>query len=118
MKFKTTQSGPVTVIQLQGNLMGGPDASTLNNKLHELVEAGKKHVVIDLHGVQFMNSSGLGLLIGGASTMKNAGGIAQAGKCLREDHGAHQDHQALRPLRELPVRGSRRGERQEVMSLS
>lgn len=74
MKFKTTQSGSVTVIELQGNLMGGPDASTLNNKLHELVEAGKKHVVIDLHGVQFMNSSGLGLLIGGASTMKNAGG--------------------------------------------
>jgi anti-sigma B factor antagonist len=74
MKFKTTQSGPATVIELQGNLMGGPDASTLNNKLHELVEAGKKHVVIDLGKVQFMNSSGLGLLIGGASTMKNAGG--------------------------------------------
>ncbi len=74
MKFKTTQSGPATVIELQGNLMGGPDASTLNNKLHELVEGGKKHIIIDLRGVQFMNSSGLGLLIGGASTMKNAGG--------------------------------------------
>lgn len=74
MKFKTTQSGGVTIITLQGNLMGGPDASSLNSKLHDLVEAGKKLVVIDLKGVQFMNSSGLGLLIGGVSTMKNAGG--------------------------------------------
>ena len=74
MKFTTAQQGNVTVIELEGNLMGGPDASTLNNKLHELVEAGKKQVVIDMTGVQFMNSSGLGLLIGGVSTMKNAGG--------------------------------------------
>jgi anti-sigma B factor antagonist len=54
--------------------MGGPDASTLNGKLHELIDAGKTNVVIDLRGVEFMNSSGLGLLIGGISTMKNAGG--------------------------------------------
>jgi len=74
MKFKTAQQGVVTVIQLEGNLMGGPDASTLNNKLHELVEAGRKRVVIDLAGVEFMNSSGLGMLIGTVSTMKNAGG--------------------------------------------
>lgn len=74
MKSKTTQHGSVTVIALQGNLMGGPDASSLNSQLHELVEAGNKQVVIDMRGVEFMNSSGLGLLIGGVSAMKSAGG--------------------------------------------
>ncbi len=74
MKFKTTHQSGVTVIALEGNLMGGPDATTLNGKLHELIDAGKTNVVIDLRGVEFMNSSGLGLLIGGISTMKNAGG--------------------------------------------
>ncbi len=74
MTFKTTQRGPVTVIELEGNLMGGPDATSLNAKLHELVEGGKKQIVIDLGQVQFMNSSGLGLLIGGVSALKNAGG--------------------------------------------
>jgi anti-sigma B factor antagonist len=74
MKFKTTQQGGATVIHLEGNLMGGPDASTLNNKLHELVDAGRKRVVIDVARVEFMNSSGLGMLIGTVSTMKNAGG--------------------------------------------
>jgi anti-sigma B factor antagonist len=74
MKFKTVQHGPVSVIELEGNLMGGPDATTLNSKLHELIEAGKKNVVVDLGGVQFMNSSGLGQLIAGVRAMKTAGG--------------------------------------------
>ena len=74
MKFRTVQHGPVSVIELEGNLMGGPDATTLNSKLHELIEAGKKNVVVDLGGVQFMNSSGLGQLIAGVRAMKNAGG--------------------------------------------
>ena len=74
MKFTATKQGPVTVIRVDGNLMGGPDASALNSRLHELVEAGTCDVVIDLQDVQFMNSSGLGLLIGGVTAMKNAGG--------------------------------------------
>ncbi len=74
MTFTTVEHGDVTVLKVEGNLMGGPDASALNSRLHELVEAGTRQVVIDLKGVAFMNSSGLGLLIGGASTMKNAGG--------------------------------------------
>lgn len=74
MKFTTTQLNGISVITLEGNLLGGPDASTLNGKLHELVDGGKKHVVIDLKKVGFINSSGLGLLIGGITTMRNAGG--------------------------------------------
>ena len=74
MKLKATQHGPVTVIELEGNLMGGPDAGSLNNKLHEFVEAGKTSVVVDMGGVGFINSTGLGLLIGGVTTMRNAGG--------------------------------------------
>jgi anti-sigma B factor antagonist len=74
MKFRTAQRGTATVIYLQGSLMGGPDASSLNTKLHELVEGGKKNIVIDLDDVKFINSSGLGLLIGGVTALKNAGG--------------------------------------------
>jgi anti-sigma B factor antagonist len=74
MKYKTSAHGSVTVIALEGNMMGGPDATMLNGKLHNLVEAGKKQVVVNLAGVEFINSSGLSQLIAGASLMKNAGG--------------------------------------------
>ena len=86
MKFKSTQQGGVTVIALQGSLMGGPDATELNKKVHELIEGGKKLVVLDLGGVEFINSSGLGMLIACVSALKDAGGrlaIANAsGKIL------------------------------------
>ena len=86
MKSSTGQQGSVTVITLEGNLMGGPDASTLNSSLHTLLEQGKKRVVLDMRGVQFINSSGLGLLIGGVNAMRSAGGslkIAGASEKIR-----------------------------------
>jgi len=54
--------------------MGGPDAVNLNEKLHELIDQGKKNVVVNLSKVKFMNSSGLGMLIGGLTTLRKAGG--------------------------------------------
>jgi anti-sigma B factor antagonist len=74
MKPTVTHHGAVTVISLRGSLMGGPDATALNAQLHQLLTEGKKRIVLDLSAVEFMNSSGLGMLIGGASTLKNAGG--------------------------------------------
>jgi anti-sigma B factor antagonist len=39
-----------------------------------LIENDKTNVVVDLGKVKFMNSSGLGMLIGALTTMKKAGG--------------------------------------------
>jgi anti-sigma B factor antagonist len=86
MKSSVVQQGPATVIALEGNLMGGPDASTLNGQLHQLLEQGKKTVVLDLSNVQYINSSGLGLLIGGVNAMRSAGGslkVAGASEKIR-----------------------------------
>ena len=74
MKIKTTEQYDAVIIELKGNVMGGPDAIELNDLLHKLIEENKKNVVIDLSDVKFMNSSGLGMLISGFTTMKNGGG--------------------------------------------
>jgi anti-sigma B factor antagonist len=74
MSFKTDERYNCVIIEFKGNVMGGPDAIELNTKLHELIDGGKKNVVVDLAKVKFMNSSGLGMLIGGLTTMRNAGG--------------------------------------------
>ncbi|MBN1350639.1 STAS domain-containing protein [candidate division KSB1 bacterium] len=71
------------VLYLSGKIMGGPDAAILNDKLHELVEAGKTKVVADLSKVNWMNSSGLGILISGLTTMKNINGNLKLA-CLTE----------------------------------
>ena len=64
----------IVVLELSGKIMGGPDAATLNEKLHELVESGNTRVVADLSNVNWMNSSGLGILINALTTIRNAGG--------------------------------------------
>ena len=83
MKLSNKEIDGVTVIELEGSVLGGPDAMTLNDMLHTLTEKRKKKIVVDLSGVQGMNSSGLSMLITGLTTMKNAGGdlkIAAASK--------------------------------------
>ncbi|MCH7680464.1 STAS domain-containing protein [candidate division KSB1 bacterium] len=74
MKMIESESGGVVILELSGKIMGGPDATLLNDKLHELIEAGKVKIIANLKGVNWMNSSGLGILIGGLTTMRNNGG--------------------------------------------
>ena len=83
MNYKVSEKYNCVIIELKGNVMGGPDAEIFRDELHKLIEQGKKEVIVDLGNVKFMNSSGLGILIGGLTTMKNAGGelvICQADK--------------------------------------
>ncbi len=74
MSFNVSERYNCVVIELKGNVMGGPDAVSLNEQLHELIEKGQTNVVVNLSKVKFMNSSGLGMLIGGLTTMRKAGG--------------------------------------------
>ena len=74
MSFTISEKYNCVVIEFKGNVMGGPDTVSLNEKLHDLIESGKTNVVVDLAQVKFMNSSGLGMLIGALTTMRKAGG--------------------------------------------
>ena len=74
MKIKTTEKYEAVVLELKGNVMGGDDTKEFNEVLHKLIDDGKTRIVLDLGGVKFMNSSGLGMLIGGLTTMKKAEG--------------------------------------------
>jgi anti-sigma B factor antagonist len=74
MKTKVNERYEAVIIELKGNVMGGEDTKEFNDLLHKLIDEGKKNVVVDLSDVKFMNSSGLGMMIGGLTTMKKAGG--------------------------------------------
>ena len=74
MKVKTIEKYGAVVIELKGNVMGGPEAQEFSDTLHKLIDDNKKNVIVDLAETKFMNSSGLGMLISGYTTMKNGGG--------------------------------------------
>ena len=74
MKAKVTEKYNAVIIELKGNVMGGPEAQEFSDLLKNMLLEGKKNIVIDLADTKFMNSSGLGMLISGYTTIKNSGG--------------------------------------------
>jgi len=74
MKLTSREENGVIILEPKGKIMGGPDATVLHDQLHDLINQKKKQVVIDLAKVEWMNSTGLGILISGLTTLRNNGG--------------------------------------------
>ena len=74
MKLNDREQGNIVILEPKGKIMGGPDASLLHDKLYECIEKGRKKVIIDLAKVDWMNSTGLGILITNYSTLKKSEG--------------------------------------------
>jgi anti-sigma B factor antagonist len=74
MKISREDRGEVTVLRLNGKLMGGPDADTFHGLVKDLVEKGRKQILVDMGSVSWVNSTGLGILISGYHTARNGGG--------------------------------------------
>jgi anti-sigma B factor antagonist len=74
MRIKTSEKYSAVIVELKGNVIGGPETEEFSKLLHSYLDEGKKNIVVDLSNVKFMNSSGLGMLISGFATMKNGGG--------------------------------------------
>lgn len=80
MKLSDRMQDGIVVLEPSGKIMGGPDASLLNDKLHELIEKDSLKVVIDLSGIEWMNSTGLGILISTYTTLRNHDGQLKLAK--------------------------------------
>jgi anti-sigma B factor antagonist len=68
----TMESG-VVVVTPTGRL-NMTAARMLREELHALVEGGGNRLVVDLSGVEFIDSSGLGALLSGLKAARQAGG--------------------------------------------
>ncbi|RKX22582.1 MAG: anti-sigma factor antagonist [Candidatus Zixiibacteriota bacterium] len=74
MKLTDREQDGIVILEPKGKIMGGPDASLLHDKLHEYIEINKTKIIIDLNKVDWMNSTGLGILISSYTTLKNNSG--------------------------------------------
>jgi len=74
LRIETREINGVVIVDLQGKLMGGPDADAFKSTIHKIIEKGHKHVIVNLHGVDWINSTGMGILISGYTTMRRSGG--------------------------------------------
>ena len=75
MKFKTEMRGDIAIMHIHGDLLGGPKTSeVLPSEMKRLIEEGITKVIVDLEGVKRINSTGLGILIRGYTSLKSKEG--------------------------------------------
>ena len=75
MKIKEKIENHVAILSLNGKMMGGPETTAVHDHIRGLVNDGINKVVIDLSGVKWINSSGLGVLMAVMTTLKSADGM-------------------------------------------
>jgi anti-sigma B factor antagonist len=83
VRIKERKRDGVAILELSGKLMGGPDADAFDETLKALIHEGITNFIINLEKVKWVNSTGLGILIKGYSTVKKNGGDL---KLLRVSH--------------------------------
>ena len=65
----------VVVFDLQGELRGGPsDDATFKGGIQQAVDEGARRVVLNLSGLKWINSTGLGFIVAVYHTMRDADG--------------------------------------------
>ena len=74
MKIKERRRDGVAILDMSGKLMGGPDAEAFNEILRTLMHEGVRNFLVNLEKVKWVNSTGLGILISGYTTVQRAGG--------------------------------------------
>ena len=74
MNLTREDVGDVTVLKLQGLMDGSKGCQAFRTLVEELAAAGPKKVLVDLGGVSWLNSRGLGILHACHRTIQGAGG--------------------------------------------
>jgi len=74
LKITQREVGTAAILDLNGKLTGGPDADTFRDVFKSLLDQDKKNIVVNLEKVSWINSTGLGILISGYTSVRRAGG--------------------------------------------
>jgi anti-sigma B factor antagonist len=74
MEIAERMLGDITVLDLKGKMTLGEGDELLKDKINSLLGAGKKKLVLNLEGVPYIDSAGLGEIVRTFTTVSRQGG--------------------------------------------
>ena len=74
MKASTRQVDGITVVDLSGRITLGEGSVVLRDNVRELLAQGHKKILLNLGDVTYIDSSGIGELVSGFTSVRNQGG--------------------------------------------
>ena len=84
--IKTRETDGVAILELSGRVTLGEATGKVREAVRNTVGKGHRKVILNLKGVSYMDSAGLGEVIGAYTTMKNHNGdmklVGVAGRAL------------------------------------
>ena len=74
MQIEERKVGNVIILDAKGKLTLGDGDVLLKDKIHSLVQQGHKNIVLNLGEVPYVDSAGIGEIVGSYTTLSRAGG--------------------------------------------
>ena len=71
---KTRRVGNVAIVDLNGRITLGENTGILRDELKSLLAQGSKNIILNMAGVSYVDSAGLGELVGAYTTATNQAG--------------------------------------------
>jgi anti-sigma B factor antagonist len=74
VKLNTRQVGDVNVVDVAGRITLGEGSTALRDALRDMVAKNHKKILLNLGEVSYIDSSGIGELVSGFTSVTNSGG--------------------------------------------
>jgi anti-sigma B factor antagonist len=68
------QVGNVAVVDITGNIVFGEESAALHDVVSGLLKKGQKQILLNLGGVNYIDSMGMGSLVGASTSVRKQGG--------------------------------------------
>ena len=70
----TRQVGGVTIVDISGRIVLGEESAALRDEVLDLLSKGHKQILLNLGAVDYIDSMGLGSLVGAFASVRKQGG--------------------------------------------
>jgi len=74
LNIRERQAGDITVLDMDGRITIGEGSVALRSAISRLLEEGKKNILLNLAGVGYIDSSGIGELVSSYTAINKEGG--------------------------------------------
>jgi anti-sigma B factor antagonist len=72
--LNTRTAGDVTIMDVSGRIVLGEETGTLRREIRKLVEKGSVRILLNMSGVTYVDSSGVGELVAAYVSVRKEGG--------------------------------------------
>lgn len=74
LNINEREAGDAAILDLDGNIIMGSGSAQLRDIIRRLIQEGKEKIILNLAGVKYIDSSGVGELVSGSVALNRVGG--------------------------------------------